>query len=144
VARANKDITKAFAARQVVTFESKSPQVKVKQEKTVPNQLNNFDTADDYLGPTFDITINKAYKDFYYSFSVCVDEKGQMHYGKPLIGFIEQDYKQSYIHLSQQIMETYLKYYLNVKPGTTLGMPHASVISLHVEGKVAAPEADKN
>jgi len=144
VAKANKDISKAFAARQVVTFESQSPLVTVKQEKTVPSILNNFDTADDYLGPTFNITINKAYKDFYYSFSICVDDKGQMHYVKPLIGFTEEDYKKSYIHLSQQIMETYLKYYLKVKPGTTLGMPHASVISLHVEGKVAASETAKN
>ncbi|MEN0055302.1 MAG: hypothetical protein AAGC65_16625 [Mucilaginibacter sp.] len=143
VAKANKDITKAFAARQVVTFQSRSPQVSVNQERTVPNELNNFDTADDYLGPTFDITINKAYKEFYYSFSVCVDDKGQMHYVKPLIGFTEEDYKQSYIRLSKQIMETYLKYYLNVKPGTTLSMPHASVISLHVEGKVAAAETAK-
>ena len=144
VAKANKDITKAFAARQVVTFESRSPMVKVKQQKTEPTQLNNFDTADDYLDPTFDITINKAYKDFYYSFSICVDDKGQMHYGKPLIGFTDQEYKQSYIHLSQQIMETYLKYYLKVMPGTTLGMPHASVISVHVEGKVtAAPSVAK-
>jgi hypothetical protein len=140
VEKANKDITKAFAARQAVTFESQSPLVTVKQEKTVPSQLNNFDTADDYLGPTFDISIKKAYKEFYYSFSVCVDDKGQMHYVKPLIGFTEEDYKKSYIHLSQQIMETYLKYYLKVKPGTTLGMPHASVISLHVEGKVEGPE----
>jgi hypothetical protein len=145
VVKANKNITKAFAARQPVQLISKSPLVTIKQWHTKPDIMNNFDSSDDYLDPTFDITINKAYQDFNYSFSVYVDNKGQMYYRIPLIDFMgDKDAKQSYISISQSIMNSYLKYYLKVMPGTTLGMPHASVISVHVEGKVAAPSIAKN
>ena len=144
-AKANNNITKAFAARQSVQLISKSPLVTVKQRLTKPDIMNNFDASDDYLDPTFDITINKAYQDFYYSFSVYVDDKGQMHYQMPLIGFMsDKDAKQSYINTSQSIMNSYLKYYLQIIPGSTLGFTHASTISLHVQGNVAAPAATQN
>lgn len=144
VAKANSDINKAFAAREVVTLTSKSPRVKVTKRRTEGTLLNNFDTSDDYLSPTFDITIDKAYQDFYYSFSICVDAQGQMHYGKPLIGFSEQGYEETYIRLSRALMDSYLKYYLQITPGKTLNIPHASVISVHVEGKTALAKTDKN
>jgi hypothetical protein len=135
VVKANQNITKAFAARQPVQLLSKSPLVKVKQQHTPPDIMNNFDSSDDYLDPTFDITIDKAYQDFYYSFSVYVDNKGQMYYRIPLIDFIgDKDAKQSYIRTSQSIMNSYLKYYLQTIPGSTLGFTHASTISLHVRG----------
>ncbi|WP_183565809.1 hypothetical protein [Mucilaginibacter sp. SP1R1] len=145
VAKANTDITKAFAARQPVQLISKSALVKVKQEHTPPDIMNNFDASDDYLDPTFNITINKAYQDFYYSFSVCVDDKGKMHYLKPLIdfGMAGDDGKQAYIRVSQGVMDSYLKYYLQTIPGTTLGFTHASTITIHVEGKAAASGTGK-
>ena len=135
--KANADISKAFSARQPVKLIAKSKQVKAIQNITPPDMLNNFDSSDDYLDPTFNITINKAYKDFYYSFAVTVDDKGQMHYLKPLIAFDDEDFKKSYLRLSKAIMDTYLKLYFDVKTGTTLGIPHASVISLHVQGLTA-------
>jgi hypothetical protein len=144
VVKANQNITKAFAARQPVQLISKSPLVTVKQWHTKPDIMNNFDSSDDYLDPTFDITINKAYQDFYYSFSVYVDNKGQMDYRIPLIDFMgDKDAKQSYISTSRSIMNSYLKYYLQTISGSTLGFMHASTISLHVRGKTTAPEADK-
>ncbi|MDR6943363.1 hypothetical protein [Mucilaginibacter pocheonensis] len=138
VNKANNDIKKAFAARQPVTFISKSPSVKLEKRKTEGDILNNFNTSADYLYPTFDIVINKAYRNFQYSFSVYVDEKGQMHYGEPLIAFVGESLRQRYIHESQAIMNTYLKYYLQVIPGKTLNMPHTSVISINVKGKADA------
>jgi hypothetical protein len=134
VIKANTDIKKAFAARQPVAFISKSPSVKVEKWKAEGDLLNNFDTSDDYFNPTFNITINKAHTNFYYSFSVYVDEKGQMHYGEPLIPFAGENY----IHFSQGVMNSYLKYYLQVIPGKTLNMPHTSLINIHVEGKANA------
>lgn len=141
--KANQNITKAFAARQAVQLISKSPLVTVKQWRTKPDIMNNFDASDDYLDPTFDITINKAYQDFAYSFSVYVDTKGQMYYRIPLIDFMgDEDAKKFYIRTSQNIMNSYLKYYLQTIPGSTLGFVHTSTISLHVYGKTA-PVANK-
>lgn len=139
VAKANSNIAKAFSARQPVQLINRSSQITVKQKITPPDITNNFDSSDDYLDPNFDITINKAYKDFYYSFEICVDDKGQMHYVKPLIDFsMSDDFKATYIRLSQGIMNSYLQYYLKIVPGSTLGFAHASTISVHVEGRMAA------
>lgn len=137
-AKANQNIAKAFSARQPVKLISRSSQITVKQKVTKPDITNNFDPSDDYLDPSFDITINKAYKDFYYSFEVCVDDKGQMHYVRPLIAFQDEDFKNTYIRLSQGIMSSYLQYYFKIIPGSTLGFAHASTISVHVEGRMAA------
>lgn len=137
-AKANSNIAKAFSARQPVQLISRSSQITVKQKVTKPDITNNFDSSDDYLDPNFDIIINKAYKDFYYSFEICVDDKGQMHYVRPLIAFSDKDFKDTYIRLSQGIMKSYLQYYFKIVPGSTLGFAHASTISVHVEGRTAA------
>ena len=138
VIKANTDIKKAFAARQPVAFISKSPSIKVEKWKAEGGLLNNFDTSDDYFDPTYNITINKAHTNFYYSFSVYVDDKGQMHYGEPLIAFLDEGFRKNYVHLSQSVMNSYLKYYLQVIPGKTLNIPHTSLINIHVEGKADA------
>ena len=138
VIKANTDIKKAFAARQPVAFISKSSSVKVEKWKAEGGLLNNFDTSDDYFDPTYNITINKAHTNFYYSFSVYVDDKGQMHYGEPLIAFTGESFRENYIHESQAVVDSYLKYYLQVIPGKTLNMPHTSLINIHVEGKADA------
>jgi len=140
VAKANSNIVKAFSARQPVQLISQSSLITVKQQHTTPDITNNFDPSDDYLDPNFDITIHKAFKDFYYSFEVCVDGKGQMHYVRPLIDFSmsSPDFKAAFIRMSEGVMKSYLQYYLKVVPGSTLGFAHASTISVHVEGKAAA------
>ncbi|WP_295719743.1 hypothetical protein [Mucilaginibacter sp.] len=132
---ANKDYKKAFSAREPVVFTSKSPNVKVKKWITEGDMLNHFSTSDDYMNPTYDIAISKAYANFYYSFTVFVTVDGQMYYGKPLIPFFNQSFKDNYLRLSHSVMDSYLKYYLQVIPGKTLGMPHASEVNVHVEGK---------
>lgn len=138
VAKANSDYKKAFAGRQPAQVISKSPLVRVTKRQTEATMENSFDTSKDYLDPTFDIVINKAYRDFYYSFSVYVDEKGNIFYRIPLVGFYEPNFKVTFIKKSQDIMNSYLKYYLKIIPGSTLGMPHASTISLHVKGLTSA------
>jgi hypothetical protein len=143
VAKANSDYKKAFAARQPVQLISKSPLASVIKRKTEPVMENNFDTSIDYLDPTFDIVIHKAYRDFYYSFSVYVDEKGNMYYRIPLIAFIEPDFKVTYNRIAEGLMKSYLKLYFKAIPGSTLGMPHASTISLHMSGVTTDPNAAK-
>ncbi|WP_413668706.1 hypothetical protein ACEN9X_01390 [Mucilaginibacter sp. Mucisp86] len=131
---ANKDFKKGFAARQPAELKSKSPLVTISKRYTEPTMLNNFDASYDYMNPEFDITIDKAYANFYYSFSVFVDTAGQIHYGKPLTVFSEKSYEENYIHLSTAVMNSYLKYYLNFIPGKTLGIVHTSEIAVHVTG----------
>ncbi|AYL96274.1 hypothetical protein [Mucilaginibacter celer] len=136
-AKANADYNKAFAARQPAKITSRNSMVTVSQRTTRPDIMNNFDNSDDYLDPTYDIVINKAYKDFYFSFTMYIDDKGRTYYGYPLIGLDDEDTKADYIHTSKAVMESYLKLYLNIKPGSTLGMIHSSMVSVHVEGKKA-------
>jgi hypothetical protein len=133
---ADKDFNKAFAARQPVELISKSPTVTIKKRKAKGDLLNHFDESADYMTPHYDLAISKAYTDFHYSFSIFVDSKGLMHYGKPLVFFYGETLKGNYIKHSKAIMESYLKYYLVIKPGSTLGIVHASEINVHVIGKM--------
>ena len=132
---AEKDFHKAFAARQPATIESKSSMVKVKARHTEGDILNNFDTSDDYILPTFYITIDRAAANFYCSFSIVVDSHGDLHFNKPLVPFSNKGYEEEYIAVSKAILDRYLKFDLKVSPGSTLGITHASSISLHVEGR---------
>jgi hypothetical protein len=140
VAKANADYTKQFSARQPAQLISKTPLVKITQRITKPNIENNFDTSDDYLDPTFDIVINKAYKDFYYSFTMYIDDKANMYYDKPLIALdlSGEELKADYIRISKGVMNSYFKAYMTIKPGSTLGFIHSSLISVHVKGVMAA------
>ncbi|HEX8023441.1 hypothetical protein [Mucilaginibacter sp.] len=132
---ANKDYNEAFAARQPAELKSRSALVTVTRRHSEPTMLNNFNTSDDYMRPEFDITVNKAYTYFNYSFSIIVDTAGQLHYGKPIIFFLEKERIPAYNHYSTAVMNSYLKYYLNFIPGKTLGIAHASEIAVHVKGR---------
>ncbi|RYD94741.1 MAG: hypothetical protein EOP54_16985 [Sphingobacteriales bacterium] len=132
--KANNNYDSTFVAQQSVMLTPKSPQVKVAQKKATPNVMNDFSTTSDYLDPEYDITINKAYRNFYYTFTIVIDDKGKMHYGKPLVPFTEEKFRDAYVNTSTAVMNSYLAYYLQVTPGKTLGMPHASVITVNVTG----------
>jgi hypothetical protein len=135
VTKANADIKNAFAAQEPVKLLSKSSILTVVKEKTVPDfLLNKYNTSDDYMNPQYDIVINKAYANFYYSFSVYVDKDGEMYYDKPLVMFPDGKFRDNYIRTSTAIMNGYLKKYLTEVPGQTLGMKHTSSIALHVKG----------
>jgi hypothetical protein len=140
VAKANTDIKKAFAASQPVQLISKNPNLAVEKQKAKPSLLDNkYSTDDDYLNPVYDIVIHKAYQDFDCSFEATIDSAGVWHYNKPLIGFFDDKKAEaSFIRVSTGIMNTYLKLFLTTLPGQTLGMKHASIISVRVRGIVAA------
>jgi hypothetical protein len=136
VKKADSSLNNAFAALSPVQLTSTRPSIIVNKKRTVPDfLLNNYNTADDYVNPIYYITINKAYSDFHYSFSAYIDKEGKLIYDKPLIPFAEGGYKQKYVRLSKAIMNSYVKLHVKIKPGQTLGMPHASLISLYIEGK---------
>jgi hypothetical protein len=129
IEKADKDYHKAFAARQPVVFKSVSKTVQAKQRGTKADFFNNYDVTDIYMNPEYDISIHKAYANFHYAFTLVVDGKGQMHYGAPLM-----PHGANYERLSKAVMESYLTYYLKVTPGKTLGIPHASEITVYVDG----------
>ncbi|MGY4535884.1 hypothetical protein ACVW0P_000278 [Mucilaginibacter sp. UYNi724] len=140
VAKANADIKKAFAASQPVQLISKNPNLTVEKEKATPSLLDNkYSTDDDYLNPVYNIDIHKAYQNFDYAFEATIDSAGAWHYNKPLRGFLDDKVAEaSFIRISTVIMNTYLKLFLTTVPGKTLGMKHASIISVRVRGFVAA------
>lgn len=140
VSNANADPKKAFAAWQPVQLISKNPNVTVDKVKAKPSLLDNkYSTDDDYLNPVYNIVIHKAYQDFNYPFEATIDSAGTWHYNKPLIGFLgDEAAEKNFIKVSTAIMNTYLKLFLTTVPGQTLGMKHASTISLNVRGFVAA------
>lgn len=131
---ANSNIDSAFAARTPVILKSKSPLVKVEKVVSVSTPLNKIDPSIDYLYPEYNIIINKAYEGFDYSFSVFVDDKGQITFRKSTIPY-PSEYKAKYEQIMKGIIDGYLKHYLDITPGNTLGIVHTSIILLNVTGK---------
>lgn len=133
--QAKLDPTKAFASRQPVELTSKSSLVTV--EKILNDDRSESATSDqpviDYLSPEFNITIHKAYDDFNYSFTVLVDDQAQMSFGRSMVD-LEPEFKESIPRVMKGIVNGYLKAYLQVKAGSTLGIAHASVIIVNVRG----------
>jgi hypothetical protein len=123
-----------FAAREPVILKSKSPLVTVVKKKVEMNVMNRYDNSDEYMSPEYDITIHKAYQDFYYSFYVTVDTQGQLHFQKSLITVFDE-FKESTNRIIKGIVDGYLKAYVQVIPGKTLGFAHNSAVILNVTGK---------
>jgi hypothetical protein len=135
VARADRNPTNAdsaFAGRIPVQFTPKSKIISVEKLSTVDRLLGRTE-AYDYLFPEYRIKIQNAYQDFGYSFSAVVDQHGKIHLNKfrnDMPEYYEQRKK-----VLEGIIDVYLQNLLLVKPGTTLGIPHASEITLNVSGK---------
>ena len=96
--------------------------------------MEKIDPAMEYLLPEFTVTIHKAYKDFSYYFSAYVDEKGQIHFIRSIVP-LHQEFAATYPRIIQAILDGYLKRYVKVTPGSTLGIPHTSIVLLTVNGK---------
>jgi hypothetical protein len=134
-ALAETDPKYAFSARVPVSLKSNSPLLTVQKTSVTEDVVNNITIADDYLTPEFNITIRKAYDDFSYPFTILVDKKGQLNFGKSVVDMsMSPEFKESRDRVMKGIMNGYLKHYLNVTPGTTLGIAHASKIIVNVKG----------
>lgn len=120
-----------FAARNPVQFKSKINEIGVTKRKSSKDDIN-YSASDEYLYPEYDISIRNSYKDFAKSFTVIVDKNGDMAVGR--FAVIEEDFEAPQRKILQAIVDVYLEHYLQVIPGTTLGMPHATEIMLHVKG----------
>jgi len=131
---ANAKIDSAFAAREPVALHTKSRFVAVEKVKNAPTPIQEIDSSDDYLAPEYNITIHKAYEDFDYSFYVYVDDKGKMYFRKPTIPYLPE-YRATYEQVMKGLIDGYLCHYLDIVPGSTLGIARASSVLLNVEGK---------
>jgi hypothetical protein len=131
--KANQNPDSAFAGTQPAVLKTKSPLVTITKEVVPLDDVNGGKLYDEYLSPTYNINIRKAYEDFYYSFTAFVDEKGIITFRKNLL-FTYPEFKQSTDATIKAITEGYLKLYLNVTPGKTLSIPHTSIIFLNVTG----------
>lgn len=127
------DMNKAFAATEPAVLQSTSKNVTItKKEITRPNLLNEEFVSDNYLSPEFTITIHKAYDDFNKKMQLIVDENGQLHFARSLVGAYEDPEHQAKV--MKGIVDGYLRYYIKTYPGRTLGIPHPSRIVVNVLG----------
>ncbi|MFD1630526.1 hypothetical protein [Pseudopedobacter beijingensis] len=119
-----------FAARNPVKLESKSKAVNVEVYSSFDPLTKS--SSYDYLYPEFKIDIQNAYKKFNYAFRVIVDVTGKITvYDFPSY---DEDTKENQYKVLQGICDIYLQNLLKITPGNTLGMPHASLITLYVKG----------
>jgi hypothetical protein len=126
----------AFAATEQAILKSKSPLLQLSQVKTEVDPTSMEDPLPDYMLPEYNITISKAYDDFSHSFSVIIDAKGEMHFYRSTTVMMPE-FAESIKKTIRAVISGYLKHYLDVTPGKTLGMPHASMVLLNVVGKKA-------
>jgi hypothetical protein len=130
--QANSNHNNAFAGTEPPVLTSKSKLVTVKKE-AIPDEVDGGKSYDAYLSPTYHIVIQKAYDDFSYTFTAFVDEKGNIIFRKSA-QFSYPEFEKSTTETMKAITDGYLKLYLDVKPGKTLGITHTTLIFLDVEG----------
>lgn len=137
VAKANrnpKNADSSFAARQPVQLTSTIKEIEVTKLglEYDPHNLLNISSADTYMKPEFSITINKAYKEFSHTFTALVDQHGKIHVDTFLTS---PEFTASRRKVLEGIVDVYLQRFIKVIPGSTLGFPHTSQITLFVKGK---------
>jgi hypothetical protein len=133
-ALANRVLDSAFSAREPVIMKSTSLFVQAERVVKQEDPLSDMDPAEDYLYPEYNITIHHAYEDFGYSISAFVDEKGGVYFRKSQIPY-SHEFETTYDKIIKSIIAGYVARYVNVTPGTTLGIPHTSIIVLNLTGK---------
>ncbi len=100
----------------------------------MPDEVEGGKSYDAYLSPTYHIVIHKAYDDFAYTFTAYVDEKGNIIFRKSA-QMMSPEFAKSTVETMKAITDGYLKLYLNVTPGKTLGIPHTTAYFFECRGK---------
>ncbi|MFN0291508.1 hypothetical protein [Pedobacter helvus] len=121
----------AFAATEIVELKPNSKNVSSKLIGYADSGAHRKSYA--YMYPEYRVEINKSYKEFSYRFSVIVDVKGNLYVNR-IQGILPEDVPHRK-KLIQGIADVYLKNLLHIKPGTTLGIPHSSEITISLIGK---------
>lgn len=121
----------AYASVAYAQLESNHPSMIIGKRKI--DSLKQS-AAHAYLYPEYELVINNAYRDFYYTFSVVVDAEGQLHLGTITTAIMPEFYE-SRERVIQGIIDVYLANWLDITPAHTLGMAHSSVVYLRVRGR---------
>jgi len=124
--------SEVFAARQVVRLIPADNRITVEKINDV-DRLNGKTEAWDYLYPRYRIVIKQAYKDFAYQFNVTVDKNGKLYLGDNFQSIAE--FRETRRKVLQGVIDVYLQNLLKISPGSTLGIPHATEITVMVSGK---------
>lgn len=132
VAEVNRTDTTAFAAKEPVQFLPKSKIVKVKKFSSV-DKLSKRTSAYDYIFPRYRIEIERAYKDFAYECLAVVDYTGNIK----ILGVngVLPETAEGKKKMMQGVADIYIRNLFDVAPGTTLGIPHNSEITMMIVGK---------
>ncbi len=119
----------AFAGRVPVVFTPLSNRVIAEKAITV-NSVIGRTASYDYLFPKYYLTINRAYKNFAYTFTVVVGPNGKIYLAN--IGqALEPAVRKKVL---AGIISVYLQNLFKITPGSTLGIAHASEVTVAVQG----------
>lgn len=135
VRRANNNldsVDSSYSSKNFPKLTSKSEMLEIERRQYDSLALMSQSSAYEYLYPEYDITIHRAYKDFYHTFSILVGPDGKLRLGK---FFVMPEFVESRQRVLKGITDVYLQNLLDVTPATTLGLPHNSVVYLRVRGK---------
>ncbi len=135
VQRANSNldnVDSSYSSKNYPKLASKSEVLEIERRQYDSLALMSQSSAYEYLYPEYDITIHRAYKDFYHTFSILVGPDGKLRLGK---FFVMPEFVESRRRVLQGIVDVYLQNLLDIAPATTLGLPHNSVVYLRVRGK---------
>ncbi|KQS41130.1 hypothetical protein [Pedobacter sp. Leaf194] len=128
----NANSDSAFAATEPVQFIPKSKIVTVEKLVTA-SKLEGRTAAYDYMFPQYKIIIDRAYKDFAYQISAVVDFQGGIHV-KDVYGVLPENADSKKKNM-QAVADIYIRNLFDVLPGTSLGIPHNSQITMMIIGK---------
>ena len=120
-----------FGARNPVVFTSKSKMIAVEKISTIDKLLSRT-AAYNYLYPEYKITISPAYKNFVYTISAIVDQNGNLFVYK---FNADEDYKENRKKVLQGILDVYVSKLTTIKPGSTLGFTHSTLVVLDLIGR---------
>ncbi len=131
---ANSILDSGFSARQPVSIKSSSPYVIAERVVKTEDPLSDMDPSEDYLYPEYNITIHHAYEDFAYAFSAYINDKGKILFRKSQIPY-DHEFAASYEKTIKAILAGYVERYVQVTPGSTLGIRHTSIVLINLTGK---------
>lgn len=123
-----------FYASTPVDLESRIPNIHISKLAVAKGPLKDTGVDEINLSPGYQITIENAYKDFVYDILVTVNDRGHISFNKSLI-FIMPEFRDTKNRIIEALVEGYLNSYLDVTPGTTLGIPHSSALRVRLIGK---------
>jgi len=136
VGRANRNLNNvdsSYSSKNYPKLLSTSEMLEIERRQYDSLELISQSSAYEYLYPEYDITIHRAYKDFYHTFSVLVGPDGKLRLGK---FFVMPEFEESRRRVLTGIIDVYLQHLLDVIPARTLGLPHNSVVYLRVRGSM--------